>query len=72
MGIKLGDNNKFKGPTNIGKDNSIKIENSSNEKVSWFQKHPLLTTVLGGLLVIAICATVYWKTFIKFLGGLGL
>ena len=26
MGIKLGDNNKFEGPTNIGKDNTIKVE----------------------------------------------
>ncbi|MDA2619240.1 hypothetical protein PDQ07_15155 [Bacillus cereus] len=72
MGIKLGDNNKFKGPTNIGKDNSIKIEKSSNEKKSWFEKHPLLTGVLGGLIVAVICATVFWKNFIEFLGGLGL
>ncbi|MDN4873683.1 hypothetical protein QYM23_12545 [Bacillus cereus] len=72
MGIKLGDNNKFEGPTNIGKDNTIKVEKNSNEKTSWFAKHPLITTVLGGLLVIAIGATVYWKSFIKFVGSLGL
>ena len=66
--VTIGNGNKIKGSTIAGK-----IENSSvntPDKKSFFADHPLLVTIIGGVVVAFIMLFSFWEKIVNFIEGL--
>ena len=66
--VTIGDGNKIKGSTIAGK-----IENSSiskPKKKPFFADHPLLVTIIGGVVVAFIMLFSFWEKIVSWIEGL--
>lgn len=64
MGIKIGDNNKFR--------NSVVSEKSiiENKRMNWVQKHPLIIGIVGSLIAGVVLMLSFWDNLIAFIQNL--
>ena len=67
MSIHIGNNNKISQSTFVSNSDNI---NQKEDKKNFFEKHPLLLTVTGGVFVSAIMLFSFWKNVIKFIEGI--
>jgi hypothetical protein len=61
---KVGDHNIFSGNTAIGNSNRVNDPTANN----WFANHPLITSIVGGLIIALIIASWWWDPLMKMLG----
>ncbi len=67
MSIHIGNNNKISQSTFVSNSDNI---NPKEDKKNFFEKHPLLLAVTGGVFVSAIMLFSFWENVIKFIEGI--
>lgn len=67
MSIHIGNNNKISKSTFISNSNNI---NQKDDKKNFFEKHPLVLAVAGGVFASTIMLFSFWENIIKFIEGI--
>lgn len=64
MSIHIGNDNKISNSTFVSNSKNVNIkENNKN----FFEKHPLLLTIIGGVLASVIMLFSFWDNIVKFI-----
>lgn len=64
MSIHIGNNNKISQSTFVSNLENI---NKKEDKKNFFEKHPLLLAITGGVIVSTLMLFSFWENIIKFI-----